>query len=64
MLTASQREVCVCCCAEGVADYEEGYICFVGAGEDLVAGGLDFFAVGEDDGAAVVGFLLFANDGR
>lgn len=55
--TGAQNEVRVCCCAEGVADYEEGYVEGLGGGEDGVAGGFDHFAVGEDNGAAVEGFL-------
>jgi hypothetical protein len=43
---------------EGVADDEKGYVVFVCALEDFVGGGFDEFAVGDDDFAAIVGFLL------
>lgn len=44
--------------AEWVADDAEGYVDFVRITEDLIAVGLDHFAIGDDDGAAIVGFLL------
>lgn len=44
--------------AEWVANDQEGYVVGVGIFEDVVRGGLDGLAVGEDYGAAVVGFLL------
>ena len=49
---------------EGVADDEEGHVGLVGAAEDLVARALDHFAVGDEDGAAVEGFLLARQCGQ
>jgi hypothetical protein len=53
----AEDEVGVCGGAEGVADDEEGDVFGGGVGEDGIGVGLDEFAVGEEDGAAVVGFL-------
>lgn len=57
VVAAAQGEVGVGGCAEGVADDEEGDVFGGGVGEDGVGVGFDGFAVGEEDGAAVVGFL-------
>ena len=47
-------------CAEWVTDDKESNVQFVGTFENLVTGGLDHFAVGQDDIAAIEGFLLTA----
>ena len=57
-LARAQDEVRVSGGAERVADNAEGYVDFIGVPEDLVAVGFDHLAVGDDDGAAIVGFLL------
>jgi len=38
---------------KGISDYQERNIAFGGAHQDLVAGGLDHFAVGNDDGPSI-----------
>lgn len=43
---------------EGVADNEESDVDLVCVSQDLVGRGLDHLAVGDDDGAAIEGFLL------
>lgn len=47
----------MCRCAERVPDYEERDVGRVRILEDVVAAGLDEFAVGKKDSAAVEGFL-------
>lgn len=43
---------------EWVADYEKRYVLGVCAGQNVVGMRLDHFTVGEDDGSAIVRFLL------
>lgn len=47
---------------EWIPYYEECYVDLVCIFENLVARRFDHFSVGEDDGAAIVGFLLRWNE--
>ena len=54
----SQENVAEIDAPKRISDYEERDIHLVGVFEDVVARRLDHFAVGDNDGAAIVGFLL------
>ena len=62
MLSAAKRQICMSGRTERVTDYQERYVFLVRISEDIIGLGLDHFAIGEDNRAAIVAFLLHCSD--